>query len=468
MTFRQQVAERFGLSRFREAVLRRRVPETPWYLGDGAALATLLAVQIVTGATLMLYYSSAADHAFASVQNLTQQVPLGRLVRALHYWTAGLMMVVLAVHVFRHLILGGYKAPREGTWIVGVFLFVLVTTMSFTGYVLRWDERSVYALRVALNMFHKVPLIGEELVLLIQGAPQIGALTLVRIFAVHIWIVPLLLVGLTVWHLYLIVLHGVSFRGEQKQPVETAEEQKEVYEEAAESEERGEWFHPETVHLTGRIAFAVLVVAFALAVVVGPAELYPEANLIEPSRPLSEWWFWWYSALIALLPPAAAPIFLVGFPLVLVAGMLVLPLVDRGPDRGLRKRPLWAVFVVVATIAIVWLSDLRQREPWLGRPDPEPPPVPAGVVLDDQARTGRQLFAVYGCNSCHAVSGRGGSVGPDLARIERRYSPTELEGYILEPPQDVAMPSYRGRMAPGDLERVVAFVLAAQTFPRRQ
>jgi ubiquinol-cytochrome c reductase cytochrome b subunit len=463
---RKKAAERFGLIRFKKAVLERRVPETPWYQGDGAALTTLLMVQVATGVTMTLYYSNAADHAYDSVLYITHQLTLGWLVRGIHYWSAGIMVVMLVLHLFRHLVLGGYKAPREGTWTIGVVQFWLVLTMSFSGYVLRWEERSVYAVRVVLNMFHKVPFIGEDLVLLVQGGPDIGSLTLTRFFSVHVWIVPPLLVGLVVFHIYLVIIHGVTSKAEQKHPVVTAEEQKKIYKKAAESEESGEWFHPETVFLTGTMAFVTFSVAFVLALAVGPRELYPEGNLIARTIPAEEWWFWWYSSVIALLPPAVSPIFLVAFPLSLFFGMLLLPLLDRGPNRGARKRPIWTAFVVLSMVALLWLTDLRTRSPWTGWPDANPPPVPAGIVISERAEAGRELFARYGCNSCHSVSSHGRDVGPDLAAAEHRFSPSELRNYILAPPAGVPMPSYVGRITEADLDKVVEFVLVAQTFPR--
>ncbi len=462
---RRSIAKRFGMIRFKEKVLKRRVPETPWYQSDGATLTTLLAIQVVTGATMALYYTNAIDFAYESVQHINQVLPMGRLVRGIHYWTAGTMVVVLFLHLFRHLALGGYKTPREGTWTIGVFQFWLVLTMAFSGYVLPWDERAVYAVRVVLNFFHKVPFIGDALVLLVQGGPQLGAATLTRFFAVHVLIVPLLLLSLVGVHLYLVVIHGVTSKAERLQPVSGMKEHKEIYREASELPE-GEWFHPHTVLLTGFMAFLVFCGIYVLALVVGPPELYPKANLVRHTIPMEEWWYGWYSALIALLPSRIAPLFYVLFPIGLFVAMLLLPIIDRSPYRGVRNRPVWAVFVALCVIGILGLSGLRIKSSWTGWPEDEPPPVPAGVVLSERAEAGRLLFARYGCNSCHSISARGRAVGPDLARIEHRLSQAELRAFILEPPADVPMPSYRGRISEADLDSVVDFVLAAQTFPR--
>lgn len=461
-----KIAVTFGYAPFRDTVLKRLVPKAAWYQGDGATLALLLAIQVVTGITMILYYTNAADHAYDSVRHITHQITLGWLVRGIHFWTAGIMVVMLFIHVFRHLLLGGYKVPRQGTWTIGVFQFFLVLTMSFTGYVLRWDERAVYAVRVVLNMFHNVPLIGDELVLLVQGGPQLGSLTLTRFFSVHVWVVPLLLLGLVGIHIYLVILHGITAKAEHDQAVTTAEEHKEVYTKASLSEEHGEQFHPHTTFMTGAVALTIFSIAFILALTIGPREMYPEGNLVSQSIPREEWWFWWYSALIAQLPPLIAPVFYWIFPVSLFIGMLLLPLLDRGPNRGARKRPFWTVFVVSCVIGMLWLTDLRTRSPWTGWPDPIPPPAPASVVLSEKSEQGRQLFARYGCNSCHSVSSRGRKVGPDLARIKHLLSRSELHSFILAPPEGVAMPKYRGRITEADLDRIVEFVLVAQTFPR--
>jgi mono/diheme cytochrome c family protein len=218
---------------------------------------------------------------------------------------------------------------------------------------------------------------------------------------------------------------------------------------------------------SGLMANAVLVLAVLLALFVGPAPLGAEANLTEAAQPQEEWWFWWYSALLAILPPEIAPTFTVLFPVVVFVGLLLLPFVDRSPKRGMRSRPAFVVGVVVTVLLLLYLTDLRRRSPWTGTPAAAPPPVPANVALNDVAEQGRRLFAAYGCNSCHPVAGVGPRIGPDLAQVERRYSPDEIRKYVVAPPEGVAMPSYAGRLSAEDLDRIVEYVHVAQTFPRR-
>lgn len=459
--WREWITDRFQLGAIYENALNRRVAKTPWYFGDGATLMFLLGVLMATGIVMTLTYSPTPETAYPSVQYISNEQPLGWFIRGLHYWSAGLFVVMLFIHLFRQILLGGYKSPREGTWLVGVAMLIAVFIMAFVGYLLRWDERAINAIFVVLHMFSRVPLIGDELVVFIQGGEDLGASTLLRLYAVHVLFVPLLLLGLAGYHLYLIIQHGVMSRSEQEKPVYTAEEQKKLYKEEAHSEDRGETFYPDTVAQSGLMAFIVFLVAVALAVFVGPPELFPEASLTEPSHPQAEWWYWWYDALIAVVPPPLAPILVVVFPILLIGVLVALPFLDRGANRGLRKRPFAAAAVAVCVIALVTLSVLRWQAPWEGGPQEELPPIPENVELSDQAEKGYELFGAYGCTSCHPVAGEGPKIGVDLAGGEQRLSQQEIQETILNP-ENIPMPSYEDRLSEEELEQLVAFVMNLQ------
>jgi ubiquinol-cytochrome c reductase cytochrome b subunit len=466
--WRDWMVDRFAWDPIRRHALCRRVAKGSWYYGDGATLMLLLSVLVITGITMVLTYSPHPDAAYRSVEYITRDQTLGWFVRGLHYWSAGLMVVMLFFHLFRQILVGGYKAPRQGTWLLGVFLFFAVLTMAYTGYLLRWDERAVSGIQVGLHMLHRVPWIGEGIVLLIQGGPELGAPTLTRIYAIHVMLVPLTLLFLLGYHLYLVMYHGVTSKTERERPVHSAEEQKQIYQEDAESSERGEMFFPDTAAKSGAMAFVVFGLAVILTLLVGPQQLQPEANLHEPAFPSEEWWFWWYSALIALLPRAIAPWFVVIFPIAVFLFLVLLPALDRGPHRGIRNRPIAALSVAACILVLLFLTDLRRKSPWTGWPQPEPPKVPDRVRLTDEVERGRLLFAIHGCNTCHPIAGQGPRVGPDFAVRRGQWSRAELRAYILHPPEGVAMPSYAGRLYGEELERVVEFVHAAQTFPRER
>jgi len=459
--------DRFALNRIWQHVLDRRVAKGAWYFGDGATLFLLFIVLMATGAALTLDYSSSPDQAYESVQRITFGQTLGWFVRGLHYWSAGLMVVMLCFHLFREIMIGGYKSPREATWLFGVALFFGVIVMSLIGYVLRWDERGIYALRVALNIFYRVPLIGESLVLFVQGGNEISATTLSRVYSAHVIFGPLMLSALIAFHLYLVIVHSITSPTERRRPVASGTEQREVYRRDALSEQRGELFFPETAAKSGLMASIVLGLALVLTWLFGAGRLFPRANLTETSYPIEEWWWSWFSSAAAYLPPRYASYFYVGFPLAWFLFLVLLPFLERTPYRGIKNRPLATLFVAGCVIALLGLSSLRIQSAWTAWPQDTPPPVPAGLTLADDAEQGRQLFAKFGCHNCHAIDRQGSRFGPDLALLKRTWSQAELRRYILKPPEGVAMPSYQGRMTDEQLERVVAFVLVVQTARQR-
>jgi ubiquinol-cytochrome c reductase cytochrome b subunit len=463
------VVDRFGLRPIWDHVLDRQVPKDPWYHGDGMALLVLLTVLVVTGIILALGYCPAMDEAYLSVEYITHQQTLGWYVRGLHYWSGGIMVVMLFLHFCRQVVNGGYKSPREATWLVGVVLLFLVLSTSLLGYILRWDERGLYGLRVLLAALRSTPLVGEDLVELVQGGGEITSLTLSRIFALHVVAIPLLLLLLVGYHVYLVILHGTTMQVEHVEPIETVEEQRELYKEHAEHPVTGEVFFPTAVMKISPWSIVVLTVAIGLTLAVGPQELLQPANLATESLAREEWWFAWYSALVALLPPAVAQTFQWLFPVAVFFVLILLPFVDRSPLRGWRNRPVATTLVVLLVLAILGLSWLRYQSPWTGQPAAEVPAVPSGVVLAADAEQGRQLFPQYGCTRCHSVAGSGKArIGTDLAQLTHLYSEEELRRYILHPPDEVAMPSYAEHIHEEDLDDIVAFVLVAQTFQRRQ
>lgn len=458
--------DRFGIDKAYHSLLDRRVPKAPWYSGDGSTLMALLGIQVITGAVLALTYSPSTDSAYQSVVYITDQMFLGWFIRGLHYWSAGAMMIMVVFHLLRQILLGGYKSPREGTWLVGVPLFFGVLFLAYSGYLLRWDERSIYGIRVMLQILGRVPLVGDSLVLFAQGGPSIGPATLARLYAFHVLVIPLIMFALVGFHLYLVVIKGTMTKGERSMPVRSVAQQREIYKSEAASLENGETFFPFTMLKTGTMAGIVIGLTLAAAVFLGPSKLYSEANFTESTMPAEEWWYWWLSGLIALLPPSIAPWAVVLLPIAVLAFLLALPFVDRSPLRGARNRPVWIGLVIATVITILLLTDYRRRSPFTAWPNPRLPVLPAGMTLPPEAEQGRMQFARYGCNSCHAVGKADASFAVDFALLRGQLSREKIREYILNPPAGIAMPSYEGRMTDAELNSVVAFCHVVQTFPR--
>jgi ubiquinol-cytochrome c reductase cytochrome b subunit len=376
------------------------------------------------------------------------------------------MMIMVVFHLLRQILLGGYKSPREGTWLVGVPLFFGVLFLAYSGYLLRWDERSIYGIRVMLQILGRVPLVGDSLVLFAQGGPSIGPATLARLYAFHVLVIPLIMFALVGFHLYLVVIKGTMTKGERSMPVRSVAQQREIYKSEAASLENGETFFPFTMLKTGTMAGIVIGLTLAAAVFLGPSKLYSEANFTESTMPAEEWWYWWLSGLIALLPPSIAPWAVVLLPIAVLAFLLALPFVDRSPLRGARNRPVWIGLVIATVITILLLTDYRRRSPFTAWPNPRLPVLPAGMTLPPEAEQGRMQFARYGCNSCHAVGKADASFAVDFALLRGQLSREKIREYILNPPAGIAMPSYEGRMTDAELNSVVAFCHVVQTFPR--
>ena len=178
-----------------------------WYVFGSLALLVLV-IQIVTGIFLTMHYKPDAALAFGSVEYIMRDVPWGWLVRYMHSTGASAFFVVVYLHMFRGLIYGSYRKPRELVWIFGCAIFLCMMAEAFMGYLLPWGQMSYWGAQVIVNLFSAIPFIGPDLALLIRGDYVVGDATLNRFFAFHVIAVPLVLLGLVVAHI--IALHEVG------------------------------------------------------------------------------------------------------------------------------------------------------------------------------------------------------------------------------------------------------------------
>ena len=178
-----------------------------WYVFGSLALLVLV-IQIVTGIFLVMHYKPDASLAFASVEYIMRDVPWGWLVRYMHSTGASAFFIVVYLHMFRGLIYGSYRKPRELVWLFGCAIFLCLMAEAFTGYLLPWGQMSYWGAQVIVNLFAAVPFIGEDLALLIRGDYVVGDATLNRFFSFHVIAVPLVLLGLVAAHI--IALHEVG------------------------------------------------------------------------------------------------------------------------------------------------------------------------------------------------------------------------------------------------------------------
>jgi len=178
-----------------------------WYIFGSLALLVLV-IQIVTGIFLVMHYKPDAALAFGSVEYIMRDVPWGWLIRYMHSTGASAFFVVVYLHMYRGLIYGSYRKPRELVWVFGCAIFLALMAEAFMGYLLPWGQMSYWGAQVIVNLFAAIPFVGPDLALLIRGDYVVGDATLNRFFSFHVIAVPLVLLGLVVAHL--LALHDVG------------------------------------------------------------------------------------------------------------------------------------------------------------------------------------------------------------------------------------------------------------------
>jgi quinol-cytochrome oxidoreductase complex cytochrome b subunit len=208
--FGEWLDERLGWRRIWEVIFLRKIPKVNWLYTLGSATLFVATNQIVTGILLTIYYVPTPDHAYDSVQYITSQVPAGWLIRGLHHWGASAMVVLVVIHMIRVILYGSYKFPREMTWLSGVGLLLLVLGFGFTGYLLPWDQKAYWATTVGTRIAQVTPVIGDSILRMLRGGPDLSAVTLARFYGGHVWFLPAGLVGLILVHLYLVIRIGIS------------------------------------------------------------------------------------------------------------------------------------------------------------------------------------------------------------------------------------------------------------------
>ncbi len=201
---------RTGIVSMMEEFLYEPVPKRgAWAYTLGSAVLFLIVLQFLTGILLLFYYAPTTDDAWNSVYYIMNEAYFGTLIRGIHYWSANFLLAMIGLHMAQVFFSGGYKAPRELNWIVGVILLLLVIVLAFTGYLLRWDQDGFWASVVGIKIGSYSPFIGPYITHFLLGGDVVGPATISRFFALHVWLLPAALAPLIGVHLYLLRRHGV-------------------------------------------------------------------------------------------------------------------------------------------------------------------------------------------------------------------------------------------------------------------
>jgi ubiquinol-cytochrome c reductase cytochrome b subunit len=346
------IDERFPLTKMmREHLTEYYAPKNFnfWYFFGSLAILVLVN-QILTGIWLTMNYKPAAADAFASVEYIMRDVDWGWLIRYMHSTGASAFFVVVYLHMFRALIYGSYKKPRELIWLIGVVIFLCLMAEAFMGYLLPWGQMSYWGAQVIINLFSAIPVIGPDLSIWIRGDFVVSDATLNRFFSLHVIALPLVLLGLVVAHI--IALHEVGsnnpdgveikkVKGPDGKPLD------------------GIPFHPyyTVKDLLGAVVFLIFfsLVVFFIPEMGGfflePPNFDPANPMVTPAHIAPVWYFTPFYAILRAVPSFAGTqvwgVLAMGAAIVM---LFFLPWLDRSPVKSIRYRGFLFKLVLAAFV----------------------------------------------------------------------------------------------------------------------
>jgi quinol-cytochrome oxidoreductase complex cytochrome b subunit len=194
----------------------------------GFIATVLFTILFVSGTYLMFFYHPVVPTAYFDMHNLSTTVAFGQFVRNIHRWSAHLMVLVVVIHMMRVFYSGAYKRPRQFNWLVGIALLLLTLGLSFTGYLLPWDQLAFWAITVGTNIAGYVPLLGDHARQILLGGPDVGGNALLRFYVLHIYVLPALLVVLLMVHIWRVRKDGFAVADREETQVEPAHDVEEV------------------------------------------------------------------------------------------------------------------------------------------------------------------------------------------------------------------------------------------------
>ena len=304
-----------------------------WYFFGSLALLVLVN-QIVTGIWLTMFYTPTAEGAFASVEYIMRDVNYGWLIRYLHSTGASFFFIVVYLHMFRGLLYGSYKKPRELIWLIGMVIFLMLMAEAFFGYLLPWGQMSYWGAQVITSLFGAIPVIGDWLVTFIRGNFFVSGETLNRFFALHVAALPMMIAGIVVIHI--MALHEVGSNNPEGIEIKK-------HKDSNGKPLDGIAFHP---YYTVKDLFGacVFLLIFSWVVFFNPemggyflehANFVSANSLVTPAHIAPVWYFTPFYAMLRAVPDKLMGVVVMG---AAIAVLFLLPWLDRAPVRSIRYR----------------------------------------------------------------------------------------------------------------------------------
>jgi len=451
--------ERLGLGAPIREAMEHHVPRSSasWWYVFGSAALTIFALQVVTGILLAFTYVPSAAEAWNSLQHLNHDVTLGWYLRAVHGWGSDFMVAVVLIHFCQVFLFGAYKFPRQLTWIIGVFLLLMTLGMAFTGQVMRFDQDAYWGLGIGASITARFPIIGGPAVHMLLGGPIIAGATLSRFFALHVFLIPGLLIALVGLHLLMVLKLGVN-----EWPMPGRIVRKETYEKEYHElvKKDGVPFWPGAIWKDMFFSAAIIVAVMACAAYFGPfgPTGYPDPTIIQ-TIPKPDFFFLWLYAMLALMPPEMETPALVIGPIIVIGFLILLPFLSGEGEKSWKRRPAAVVTLLLVAISLAVFTKLATFSPWspiMNAWSGEPLPVSYLNGLSPLQRQGVLVFQDKQCHNCHEIGGLGGKRGPDLTRVATRMTHDQLVRQVIQGGGN--MPAYAKNLNPAEVTALVSFL----------
>ncbi len=415
--FIEDLDHRTGLHTGLRKFLYEEIPASSgWHQVFGSVALFLILIQFFTGAMLAFNYAPTPGDAYSSLRYILTEVTAGRLMRGLHHWGASMIIVIVVLHMVQVFLWGAYKKPREGTWVVGVILFLLTLAYGLTGYLLPWDNRAYWGTVVTTKIGATVPIMGPYVSRLLASTGDIGVVTFARFYGLHVLLLPPATLLLIVLHVYLVRRHGVApAPGDDAKPKKS--------------------FFPEQVFKDTVAVF----IAFAILFVMAIAVKVPLERMADPTdisyTPRPEWYFLFLFETLELLKKLPDVIGTVILPTIGILALILAPFIDRSKLVRVRQRTLAMGIVLLAGLGWGGLTLAAK----LGTP-----PQSAAEAIDFSGPTqwmqltapqmaGIHYFRAENCESCHNVVGDTPKTGPNLINTAKRHDSDWLMKHFMDP-----------------------------------
>jgi len=436
-----------------------RVPSqtASWFYVFGSGALVIFGMQVVTGILLALVYVPTAGEAWNSLQSLNHSISLGWYIRALHGWGSNFMVAVVLIHMVQVFLFGAYKFPRELTWIVGIFLLLMTLGMAFSGQVLRFDQDAFWGIGIGASISSRVPILGPSIVHLLLGGPIIAGATLSRFFAIHVFLIPALLIGLVGLHLLMVLKLGINEWPMPGRIVRKATYERE-YEELVKKE--GVPFFPAAIWkdlLFGGFLLLLLALVAAYYGPFGPSGR-PDPTIIQ-TAPRPDYFFLWLYALLSLLPPQMeTPALLIGPPIA-IGFLLLLPFLFGEGEKSWRRRPVAVLTIALVAVILGTFTSLAGHAPWSPVMDAWSGAAVPQKFLEKRTaleRQGALVFQLKQCHNCHSLGDVGGKRGPALDSVAVVQTKDQMIRQVIQGGGN--MPAYGKNLSPTETTALVAFL----------